>query len=193
MNKITLPDGFKIPETSVSAIEWNDMEIEVKSYLSLAEVIEFTDYVVDLCFVVDTNEYVPEIREFGLNDAIIKFYTNLELPSSIEEKYKLLRDENSIVQEVLPYINVNQLSSLCNAINEKIKYRIDSNIAAVEQQMNKVISDFENLEAQLSELFSNVDNSSLSNLVTSLGSGSFDEAKLVDAFLKERNSKEVSA
>lgn len=173
--------------SSVMDMNWNDMQLHIKKYLSIEEMMLFVNNVVSSCFANETNEYLPEIKDFAIRCAILTYYTSLALPESLSERYEIAYIPN-LVSFIINYVDIEQYNAMLDAIDRKTKYRAHSNIEAVNQQMNEIINNFNDLEDKLVDIFSGIDSNTISNIASAIANGSFDEHKLVEAFASEKSS-----
>lgn len=169
-------------------VEWKGLPILVKHHLSLGEIIAFTDSVVSSCFMADTNEYIPEIKDFATRCSILQYYSNVQLPEDLDEKCEMIYSSD-IISCVAQNIDAPQFNSMCAAIDKKIDSIVQSNIGALNQQMSEVVSGFKALEKQLSAAFDGIDNGTISKIANAVANGSFDEDKLVQAYSKKLNGE----
>lgn len=173
-------------ESSVE-VNWHGLIFDVKKCLSLKEMLMFVRDVVSSCFLEDTNEYSPEIKDFALRCCVLEYYAGIVLPESIEEKYEIVYNSN-LASFITRRIEETQFNAMLQAIDEKIEHLAQSNIEALNSKMTDVLSDFSTLEEKLSGVFENIDNETVSKIAGAIANGSFDERKLVEAF-KENEQK----
>lgn len=169
----------------VVEVEWNGLAIEIKRTLSLQEVIHFVEGVVDACFDEETGDYLPEVKDFLIKYFVLEKYANFTMPSNTNNMYDLIYCTDAFVT-VCGYINTEQFSEICAAIDEKLDYKTNASVEAMNKQMATVFNSFEDIEKNLSQLFSSVDNESLAKLIEALGNGKIDEAKLVKAYTEAK-------
>lgn len=165
----------------IHTIEWNGISIVVKHSLTLRDMLEFVNSVVKSCFGED-GSYMPEVRDFATRNCIIKYYTNISLPSNVEQRYDLLF-HSTILDEIIPNIDYSQFDKMMRAIKEKTAHLAQANIEAVTKQMNELCASFENMQKQFSDTFSGVDKDALTGVINALGDGVIDEEKIVQAVI----------
>lgn len=168
--------------------EWGGTVITVKHYLSVFNMMQFTDGVVRSCFIADTGEYVPEVKDFAIRCAILEYYANIELPAEIEAKCDLVYGTN-IVAFVLQYANGEQFNNMRDAIDAKVDNMAQANIEAMNKQMMEIAAGLKDLEKKLEDVFSGVDSNTVSKIAGALANGAFDERKLVQAFSENMAQK----
>lgn len=165
-------------------IEYCGLGLRIKKHLSVEEMMTFVSKVVTTCFASDTGEYMPEIKDFAIRSAILEHYTELELPNELSERYDFVY-QSEIVSCVVQHVDASQFDAMIEAINEKVEHLAQSHIKALNKQMSEAVSAFSALEKKISDIFSGIDNKTISNLVSAISNGSFDERKLVQAFKKD--------
>ena len=183
-NKISTEELEQVLEdtyTPVSTTEWNGLELMVKRTITLAETMEFVKFVTDICFADETNEYIPEVRDYAIKLFVLEHYTNLELPKETENKYAIIY-QTDIIPTVLNMLDGQQFNDIIRAIDTKLDYMAESNIEAITKHMNEAMALIENFGKQFSELFDGVDQESMTKIVNSLANG-LDEGKMMEAYL----------
>ena len=190
-NKISteaLEQVLKDTYTPVSTIEWNGLELMVRRTITLAETMEFVKFVTDICFADETNEYIPEVRDYAIKLFILEHYTNLDLPEETEKKYAIIY-QTDIMPTVLNMLDGQQFNDIIRAIDTKLDYMAESNIEAITKHMNEAMTLIENFGKQFSELFGDVDQESMTKIIDSLANG-LDEGKIMEAYLANQHSDE---
>lgn len=174
--------------TPIQTIEWNEIEISIKHTLSLKEVMTFVDNVTKSCFLVDSNTYLPEIKEFAIKCCVLEMYANFTLPSNVERKYDLVYNTDAF-NRVMPHINTEQLSEITDAIDDKIDNLVHSNIEFVQRQTYELYSTLDALQKQISGTFEGISSEDISKLVEAVAEGGIDEEKLVQAYNQHKALK----
>ena len=189
-NKINI-DEFKAAINAISTpdtvVEWHGIEMTIKRFLSLEEMLTFVNDVVSSCFEEKTGEYIPEIKDFAIRCSIMESYAGFVLPSDLSEKYSMIYNSD-IVSFIVKHIDKNQFESILSSIDDKIEHQAQNNIEAINKQMNELIAGFSTIEQNLSNIFGNVDSDTISKIAGAIVDGSFDEKKLVDAFKAPENN-----
>lgn len=172
-------------------IIWRGITLHIKKCLSFEAMLTFVSNVVSSCFEEKTGEYLPEIKDFATRCFILESYAGFDLPKSISEKYDLIYCSD-IVSVIVQQVEQGQFNSMLNAIDRKIEHQAQSNIEALNKQMNEVVAGFTALEQNLSAIFGGIDNDTISKIAGAIANGSFDESKLVKAFTTDENVKNKS-
>lgn len=178
---------MKETNSPTKTIEWNGIEVTIKPTLSFKDVLSFVDNVVKSCFTMDSNSYIPEVKEFVIKCCILEMYANFALPTNIERKYDLLYCTDA-VNVVVANINKNQFEEILNAIDAKIDNIAQANIEAINKQMNELYSAFNNLQEQMAGIFAGIGTDEISKLIGAIAGDKFDETKLVQAYIDKRNT-----
>ena len=147
----------------------------------------FVSDVVSSCFAENTNEYLPEIKDFSTRCCILENYAGFILPKSLGEKYEMVYNSD-IVSFVVQYVEHMQFNAMLAAIDHKIEHQAQNNIEALNKQMNEVVAGLSALEKNLSSIFGGVDNETITKIAGAIADGSFDESKLVKAFTENADS-----
>lgn len=171
---------------------WRGIDLHIHKNLSLREVMDFVHSAVSACFTADTNEYLPEIKDFAIRCCILEMYAEFELPVDTFEKYELVYTTD-IVDFVVRYVERDQFNNILASVDKKIGYLTQCNIEAINKQMNIVMENLTALDQQLSAIFGGIDSETITQVANAIADGAFDESKLVQAFMQNKNSVEDSA
>lgn len=172
---------------------WFDNEVVIKRTLPLSDMLVFVDSVVSNCYH-STGGYMPEVRDLVFRSNILTKYANFNLPDNLEHCYALVYGTDA-VEMVLKHINHEQLDDIEYAIDSKIEYLCDSNIAAIEKQMQEVVAAFEDMQKKSESIFDGIGAEDVTKIVNAVSTNGVDEEKLVNAFLatKTDNAEEPAA
>lgn len=173
--------------TPTKTVEWSGVEITIKPTLSFKEVLSFVDNVTKSCFTTDSGSYIPEVKEFVIKCCILEMYANFAMPTNVERKYDLVYCTDA-VNVVMENINRVQLGEIIEAINDKIDNIAQANIEAVNMQMNELYSAFNNLQEQMTGIFAGIGTDEISKLIGAIAGDKFDETKLVQAYIDQKNT-----
>lgn len=189
-NKISIEEFKKVVAEDfepVVDVDWRGLTLHIKKCLSLEEMMTFVSDVVSSCFAENTNEYLPEIKDFSTRCCILENYAGFILPKSLGEKYEMVYNSD-IVSFVVQYVEHMQFNAMLAAIDHKIEHQAQSNIEALNKQMNEFVAGLSALEKNLSSIFGGVDNETITKIAGAIADGSFDESKLVKAFTENADS-----
>lgn len=189
-NKISIEEFKKVVVEDfepVVDVDWRGLTLHIKKCLSLEEMMTFVSDVVSSCFAENTNEYLPEIKDFSTRCCILENYAGFILPKSLGEKYEMVYNSD-IVSFVVQYVEHMQFNAMLAAIDHKIEHQAQNNIEALNKQMNEVVAGLSALEKNLSSIFGGVDNETITKIAGAIADGSFDESKLVKAFTENADS-----
>lgn len=79
----------------------------------MKESMKFTEMVLQLCW--NDEGYYYEVMDFAFRCAVIAFYSNVQLPEGLEQKYEMVYGTD-LYDTVLKYANRDQTESLFEAI-----------------------------------------------------------------------------
>lgn len=171
--------------SSVVPIEWNTLNVKVKQSLGLNECIEFAKNASELCFSKD-GDYMPEMLKFSIGYTTVVMYTDLVLPEDLNDKYKIVT-QTDIINRITEVIDKVQYESLMYAIDERIDYKLNSNIDAVSRQIDILYGKAEDTFTKFSEMFAGIDVDEFKNIMTTISQSKLDEGKLMEAYLKYKS------
>ena len=166
---------------------WQGMTVEIKRVLSFAEMTEFIDSVMSLCFS-DSYLYLPEVRDFAINSCIIDYYTNIDIVDDVNIRYNTIYCTN-LIEQIKKEINTNQLDNILDALDEKIDYRVSTNIDAILSQVDNIVQTLENFAQKAQDSFKDLTPDDIKGFVSSINSGALDEEKIVKAYFDSRENK----
>lgn len=175
-----------------ASVTYGEMTLSVKRYLSLGEVMLFVDYVVKGCYG-SNGEYMPEIRNFLTDCAVLAFYGGLTLPEDIQERYDMVTRGKKLTLEIKNAVDYDQLAEITDAITERINIINAMNAHQVEQQLNDVVAAFEDVTNKMTGLFGGIDVKDVENVIKAVGDGNVDEEKLMKAYLENRHDGSENA
>lgn len=163
-------------------VNWNGLEIIVKKFLPLKEMLGFVDSVTKTCFPGDNNNYVPEVKDFAIKSNILERYANFNLPNNLDHRYELIYATDA-VDIVLKQVDMQQFNEILKAIDAKVNHIAQANIEAINKQMNELYSAFNTLQTNMENMFSGIDPDNFNALINAFGNGEINESKIVEAYL----------
>ncbi len=166
--------------------QWYDVEVKMRRSIPFTEVLAFVDDVVQSCFQRN-GAYVPEVLDFAIKSNIISKYTNVSMPDNLEHRYAILYNSD-LVDFVCQHINMQQLQEMVNSINRKLAYMCDTNTVSVQNRLNDLISAFETMQEKTEAMFGDVMPDDMTRLVGAIGDGALTEEKIVEAYMKHKNT-----
>lgn len=166
--------------------QWDDVEGKMRRSIPFTEVLAFVDDVVQSCFQRN-GAYVPEVLDFAIKSNIISKYTNVSMPDNLEHRYAILYNSD-LVDFVCQHINMQQLQEMVNSINRKLAYMCDTNTVSVQNRLNDLISAFETMQEKTEAMFGDVMPDDMTRLVGAIGDGALTEEKIVEAYMKHKNT-----
>lgn len=171
--------------------EWNGLEITIRPLLSFEDMLRFVNRVTRLCFNDDTNEYMPELKEFAVQSNILEMYAGFRLPDGAGKRYEMLYQSRTLVDMIVGSINKAQFDDIMSAINEKLKYMAQSTLSDIKSEATKLIGAIDNLQNSFAEMFDGMDNEKLDSLVKAITGNRLDEGKLVNAYFNEKMKQDT--
>lgn len=181
---------MKSTYTPEEVITWHDIEVTITKTLPLKDVIGMVNDVVESCFALEDGDFLPEIRDFAIKSAVLEKYANFTMPSNTSAQYDLVYRTDAFAA-VCAHINIEQFNEICLAVDRKLQYKTDSNVEAINRQMQTLFDSFEDIEKNLSSLFEGMNNESMAKLVDAIANGQLDEEKLMKSYFDEKEAHEV--
>lgn len=158
-----------------TAIEYGGSKIQVKTHLSLTEMMLFVTDVVNDCFIGEDSVYCPEIKSFTIERHIIEFYTNLELPNDAMELYDFCVCNRELVDTIADKVEPHQFSNILSAIDEKIDLINNSRVSEVTKQINELYGMIDNIGSQVGGIFEGINQDDIKNILKVLPNTQIDE------------------
>lgn len=170
-------------------IEWNGLDITIKTRLSFEEMMAFVDGVAESCFAADTKAFIPVAKDFVIGCLVIEMYSNLTLPQNVNKKYEIVSGCD-VVDVILENVDKAQFDNIVKSINEKIRYLIEENLAQATIKTNDLLYSVSDIESKVGDLVSKITPDDMRTLITSISNGKLDEGKLMGAYLESKNKGE---
>lgn len=105
--------GTVTPDTGLSQIVWNGLNVIVRHMICLTEMQNMIDIIRDQCWDGERNRI--ELMDFQLRCAVVTFYTNVNLPESAADQYDYLYGTD-LYETVTQYISKPQLKAIEDAL-----------------------------------------------------------------------------
>ena len=178
---------------NISKLVWNGIEIEVKQFLTMQEMFEFTNSVFDACFRHEDGEYRPEVKDFMVRSYILDIYTNIEVPDDLESRYEMVY-RCDIIPEVMRYIDKTQFNAIMAAIDCKIEDKLSTNVERfereIEQKMVVIDNMIEEFVGYFNSIFDGIDNETIRQIAGAISNMSIDPAVLAKSVVEARQGNE---
>ena len=171
----------------ITTIEWNGINVVVRRNIDITEMIAFVENVTNTCFSTSDGTYMPELKDFAIRAVTVELYTNITMPEDLYERYNLLYSSD-IWDVIMSNIDGMQYSNMLNAVKEKTKYIIDTNVMSINKNVNDAYKALDSIREQLSAVFDGIDPSDIRNLVGAISNGNIDEEKIVNAYIKNKQN-----
>ena len=172
--------------TEYETVEYYGCDVVIRKILPFPVFRKIVSRVADSCFDSITGEYLPENREFATRLCIAELYTDVEIPDDIEQQYTLLFGTD-FIQMVIGNINRDQFLDMQYAIDERIRVRNEANRAMFDRSVMDILNKIGEISDQISDVFSEVTQDDMKNLISAIGEGGIDEEKIVRAVVAEQN------
>jgi len=172
---------MKESNNNVITFDWHGINVTVTKVLPFKEVVGFVHSVANSCFT-DNNVYIPESLSFAIKTSVLERYANFTMPADVNLQYDLIYRTDAF-DEVVSRIDNIQLMEIQEAINATVNNRIKANAEVINKQMNELYAAFDNIQKQLTDIFSGIGSDDLKNLVGAMSNGKLDEEKLMTAYI----------
>lgn len=184
-----LEDAYKQNDIAESVtVEWNGLEIVVRPLLSLTEMMSFVEAVSTGCFIGEEGQFRPEVKDFLNDAAIIRYYTNITMPSNAEKRYAWLCNARDLISTILNSVNQHQYVQIQKAIDERISNYNSVATSIVLRQLETLNGAVEDIKNKFKEAFESIDGVDLNTAIKMIAENGFSEKALVDAVLANQNT-----
>lgn len=163
-----------------------DIDIEVKYHLTFDEMVDFVDNVVDSCFQDNGETYIPEFKDYMIREQIIFWYTNIELPENIRDRYNFLYGSDLISRIIDEAINRNEFNNILQAIDLQIDHMRDVYHMQYKQKIDEIYSSITGITDQVAKLYEDMSDEQLVDLVKAVAGmtdGSVDDEAIARAMI----------
>ena len=153
----------------------------IKTHLTLEEVLQFVNTVVEMCFMQDEEnndiDYSPIWKEVSILNCFAEYYTDYKATDDIEANYLTYKDLNPFKSN----IDQEQFASMLVAIDEMIDYR-KAKLLQSQTPLAELLGEVTKIVKGLGD---NFDMETIGELAKKLGSmGEIDEKSLVNEVLQ---------
>lgn len=179
--KNTINEVINKIKPEMKVIEWNGISITVKSFLNVSELTKLSYSATDICFTSDET-YLPEVYDFAIAITTINVYTDLVVPESVEDQYKLIT-QTDLLDKIIECIDIKQYEKIIKAIEEKIDYRIETNINLMRKQAKEIFESANSLYTQIKDVFADINPEEFKGMISAFANGGVDETKILKAYM----------
>lgn len=106
----------------INTVTVNNIEVPVKSYIGLVDMIKFVREVRDSCFEDETMEYLPEAKDFAIRINTLVYYAGVAVPTDTSKAYDLLYGTD-IYNMVFEHIDDHQYYQIMCSIDDAIEHK----------------------------------------------------------------------
>ena len=190
---VTLEDIVKASNVkgNVYECEWNGLKFNVYKVITLGAATHFVDSVVSAVFSGENDRFMPEVKDFATNLAIVAHYTDIVLPEITNEEMieaiNYVFEMTDLIRVIKSHIDSDQFFSIDSAIFDRIEHRNNVREALLERRFNDAAAAVEKVGEDLSSAMSGIEPGDLAKVIGAVSNGGLDEKKLVEAFASEFN------
>lgn len=178
-------------ENDVSKFVWAGLEIEVKRFLTMEEMFDFTNTVFETCFRQDDSSYRPEVKDFIVRSCILDFYTNVEVPDDLKDRYDMVY-RYGVIPEAMKYIDQTQFNAIMAAIDCKIEDKLNTNVERIERDIAEVGRIIDEVKVQFNGIFDGIDNETIRQVAAAIANMNIDPAVLAKSVVEARGEADKS-
>ena len=170
---------------NVVDVEWRGLPVVITRTISLQDMMSLVVEVTDNCFLSD-GQFVPEIMQPLLDCGVVERYTNITLPSNLEQRYSLVA-KSDIMDFIMPQINSNQYNDIVLAIRDRLDYACDSRTVELKKAIDQMAESVNIIQENTKELFGNITADDIKSIIGAIGDDRAIEERIVDEYIKKKN------
>lgn len=162
--------------------ECGGLTIMIRQNIPLADLVGLVKEVVD-GVTAENGEVRYELVPFATDVAILRRFTNLRIAEKPEKEWELLC-ETGIGEFCRSCLKPETVQAINEAISMRLEDRSEVHKARVEREIEDMRREFKEMSDSIQSMFSDVKPAEFKAFVKAMGSGTFDEKKLVDALIE---------
>ena len=143
-----------------------------------------------MCFG-DDNEYRPELKDMAIKICTLEKFAGVVLPEDVSKTYDIIYGTD-IVRVVYDAIDPEQIAEIVHAIDVKVANTARANIERVNAELDKINKRFEDIQASIEKVFSNVSPEDITAMLKSIPDiANIDEGDFIQKYIE--NTKAADA
>lgn len=176
-NKII--EAVRVPDVT-TAIEYHGVTLNVRERISFPEMLSFVNTVADSCFTLE-GEYAPQVDMFAFKSNVIDFFTDVELPEDLAERYKLvmMTDLYSVVTE---NVYEAQLDDMRDSVSKLVEYKLATNVSAANHELSAVAGTLKTIAETYGQFAQSLDSGAVKQMMDALNANTADRNRLLAAY-----------
>ena len=179
------------------AINDEVVEVEVKNLITIEEMSEFVNIVVNCIF--DNDDYSPEFYNMTFVKVLLNYYTNIKIDSIKNSLLLSLMYETDVVEAIIEKINKKQYAHIVESVAHSIKFKqkqilsinnIKSNaiIDRIVNEQNELANSINSLIEQFAKISESFSEDQKERLITAAEQiASKSEKEIAETFLNQNN------
>lgn len=173
-------------EPSATVVEWNGVKIKINRSLSVKQMIEFDNFVVDGCFGGERGSYMPELKDLYIGVASINMYTNINTSSDAQKMYDFVRGTN-ITDVIYDNIDKRQFEYMLESIDKRIEHLAQSGAMELNNRIEKIVSFLEDIVNDAHSLSEGMSSEDTQVLLDAVKSGFLDDENFIRAYIDKQS------
>lgn len=174
--------------TPVVTKEWFGLEVSIRRTLPLAEVLMFTEDIVNNCFTPN-GTFIPQVMDFAIKEGILTRYANFTMPSNAEKQYELVYATDA-VDMVMEEIDNEQLKAIIDAADRKIDYLCDANIKETREQLCKLFATFDKLAKIAGTTFDGMKPEDMQKFISAFNASDAEKEYVASEYIQKRDAEQ---
>lgn len=192
VNGAELLANYNHPDASV-VVKFQDVDITVKYALSFDEVLSFVSATADSCFTTD-GDYIPQVKKFVFMANIIDYYTDVQMPDNLNDRYALAV-LSGLYDVVVNEIDDRQLDSLRDSVERLIDSILTNNANTARNELSKAVASLNSIVQVFNQTAKDMSPATMQNVIDALNDNTADRQQLIAAYqaaltLKNESNKE---
>lgn len=184
VNGAELLANYNHPDASV-VVKFQDADIRVKYALSFDEVLSFVSATADSCFTTD-GDYVPQAKKFAFMANIIDYYTDVQMPDNLNDRYALAV-LSGLYDVVVNEIDDRQLDSLYDSVERLVENTLANNVGSVRDEIATAAATLKTISQTFNQMLNEVSSDTMQNVIDALNNNIADRHQLIAAYQAAQN------
>lgn len=179
VNGMDIISAVKVPNVT-TPVEYHGSVFNVTEWIPFEKMLTFVNATADSCFTLE-DEYVPQVSKFAFMSNVIDFYTDIELPSDLDERYKLVM-LTDLYDAVVENVNEQQIEELRDGVARLVEFKLAVNTSVVNKQIADATAVLKSLADACGSFTDTMNADAVKEVIAALNNNTADRNTLIAAY-----------
>lgn len=179
VNGMDIISAVCVPNVT-TPVEYHGIVFNVTEWIPFDKVLSFVNATAESCFTLD-DEYVPQVDKFAFMSNVIDFYTDINLPDDLDERYKLVM-LTDLYDAVIENVNERQIEELRDGVARLVEYKLSVNTCVVNKQIADATATLKALADTCGTFTETMNTDAMKEVVAALNNNTADRNALIAAY-----------